>query len=89
MSQLDTDDPMASTFADEDQLRIEAILSFWFREQNLEIGRVKQVIEWCDDRGIATRGFFMVGFPTETPAEMAAPDQPVSAAMGWARTAIR
>jgi len=41
-------------------------------EKNLEIERVKQVIEWCDDRGIATRGFFMVGFPTETPEEVKA-----------------
>jgi radical SAM superfamily enzyme YgiQ (UPF0313 family) len=33
---------------------------------------VRQVIDWCDDRGIATRGFFMVGFPTETPEEVKA-----------------
>jgi len=40
MTELDTDDPMASTFADEDQLRIEAVLSFWFREQNLDAPQI-------------------------------------------------
>ncbi len=33
---------MASTFADDDQLRIEAILSFWFREQSLSAPQIDQ-----------------------------------------------
>ncbi|MEM9402795.1 MAG: DUF924 family protein [Pseudomonadota bacterium] len=40
MSTSIDDDPMASTFADEDQLRIEAILSFWFREQSLSAPQI-------------------------------------------------
>lgn len=31
---------MASTFADEDQLRIESILTFWFREQSLSAPQI-------------------------------------------------
>ncbi|MEM1173838.1 MAG: DUF924 family protein [Pseudomonadota bacterium] len=42
MSTSIDDDPMASTFADGDQLRIEAILSFWFREQALSAPQIDQ-----------------------------------------------
>ena len=38
----DTDDPMGSTFADEDSLRIEAVLSFWFREQGKNAPQIDQ-----------------------------------------------
>lgn len=37
-----SDDPMASTIADDDQLRIEAVISFWFREQSLSAPMIDQ-----------------------------------------------
>ena len=40
MSDHDHEDPMASTFADEDQLRIETILTFWFREHELSAPQI-------------------------------------------------
>lgn len=40
MSDHDHEDPMASTFADEDQLRIESILTFWFKEQALSAPQI-------------------------------------------------
>ena len=44
------DDPMASTHADEDQLRIEAILSFWFREQSLSAPQIDRRMDvWFGD----------------------------------------
>lgn len=41
-------------------------------QKNLEVDQVRRVIDWADDRGIMVVGFFMVGFPTETPEEMQA-----------------
>jgi radical SAM superfamily enzyme YgiQ (UPF0313 family) len=41
-------------------------------QKNLEVDQVRRVIDWADDRGIMVVGFFMVGFPTETPEEMRA-----------------
>ena len=40
MSDHDHEDPMASTFADEDQLKIENILTFWFREHSLSAPQI-------------------------------------------------
>ena len=40
MSEHEHEDPMASTFADEDQLRIETILTFWFREHELSAPQI-------------------------------------------------
>ncbi|MDJ0916160.1 MAG: DUF924 family protein [Woeseiaceae bacterium] len=40
MSDHDHEDPMASTFADEDQLRIESILTFWFQEHSLSAPQI-------------------------------------------------
>jgi uncharacterized protein (DUF924 family) len=40
MSDHDHEDPMASTFADEGQLRIETILTFWFREHELSAPQI-------------------------------------------------
>ena len=42
MSSEFSDDPMGSTYADEDQLRIEAVLSFWFRETALSAPQIDQ-----------------------------------------------
>lgn len=42
MSTPFSDDPMAATFADEDQLRIEAVLSFWFREPSLSAPQIDE-----------------------------------------------
>ena len=39
-------------------------------QKNLDVERARRVIDYCDDRDIITRGFFMVGFPTETPREI-------------------
>jgi len=38
--------------------------------KNLGIEKVKSIIEICHRYGIIVRGFFMVGFPTETPREI-------------------
>lgn len=40
MSEHEHEDPMTSTFADEDQLRIETILTFWFREHELSAPQI-------------------------------------------------
>lgn len=40
MTDTMNDDLMGSTFADEDQLRIEAILSFWFRDQGVSTPQI-------------------------------------------------
>lgn len=39
-------------------------------DKNLDVERARRVIGHCADRGMITRGFFMVGFPTETPEEI-------------------
>lgn len=40
MTDTMNDDLMGSTFADEDQLRIEAVLSFWFRDQGVSTPQI-------------------------------------------------
>jgi len=40
--------------------------------KHLDVARAKRVIDHCDARGILTRGFFMLGFPTETSEEIRA-----------------
>jgi radical SAM superfamily enzyme YgiQ (UPF0313 family) len=39
-------------------------------QKNLKIDRVKNIIDACHTLGILTRGFFMIGFPTETVEEI-------------------
>lgn len=39
-------------------------------EKNLNIPKVADFITFCHDEGIAVKGFFMLGFPTESPAEL-------------------
>ena len=39
-------------------------------DKNLDVERARRVIDYCDERGMITRGFFMVGFPTETQEEI-------------------
>jgi len=39
-------------------------------KKGLDLDRVAQVIRWTAKRGVLTRGYFMVGFPTETEAEV-------------------
>jgi radical SAM superfamily enzyme YgiQ (UPF0313 family) len=39
-------------------------------DKNLDIGRAARVIDAAAAAGISTKGFFMLGFPTETQAEM-------------------
>ncbi|MCL4479085.1 MAG: B12-binding domain-containing radical SAM protein [Deltaproteobacteria bacterium] len=41
-------------------------------KKNLNLEKVKKMIEFAADRGIFLRGFFMFGFPTETEEEMKA-----------------
>ncbi len=41
-------------------------------EKNLKVEQVRKVIDWADERGIMVCGFFMIGFPTETPEELRA-----------------
>jgi len=41
-------------------------------KKNLNLSRVSDVINWCDDLRIYSRGFFMLGFPTETREELEA-----------------
>ena len=41
-------------------------------EKNLDVQKVKRFIDVCGHEGILVRGFFMVGFPTETLREMLA-----------------
>jgi len=41
-------------------------------QKNLDVERARKVIEWADQRGIMVSGFFMIGFPTETPEEIRA-----------------
>ena len=36
-------------------------------KKRLRPERTKQAIGWMADRGVMVRGFFMIGFPTETP----------------------
>lgn len=38
--------------------------------KNLDVERALRIVNYCDDRGILTRGFFMIGFPTETKQEI-------------------
>jgi len=38
--------------------------------RNLNIEKVRQAIEWADNDGITTFGYFMLGFPGETEEEM-------------------
>ena len=39
-------------------------------EKDLDIPKVKRFIDVCHQEGILTRGFFMLGFPTERPREL-------------------
>ena len=39
-------------------------------KKNLNLDKVREAIAWSYDEGIITHGFFMLGFPGETPAEM-------------------
>jgi radical SAM superfamily enzyme YgiQ (UPF0313 family) len=41
-------------------------------KKNLNLSKVSEVINWCADLRIYTRGFFMLGFPTETLEELKA-----------------
>jgi radical SAM superfamily enzyme YgiQ (UPF0313 family) len=41
-------------------------------QKNLDVEHARRVIEWADQRGILVSGFFMIGFPTETPEELRA-----------------
>lgn len=41
-------------------------------QKNLDVEHARRVIDWADERGILVSGFFMIGFPTETPAEIRA-----------------
>jgi radical SAM superfamily enzyme YgiQ (UPF0313 family) len=41
-------------------------------EKHLRPDRTQQAIRWMSDRGVLIRGFFMLGFPTETIEEMQA-----------------
>lgn len=38
--------------------------------RNLDLARVRQAISWCREEGITTVGYFMLGFPGETKAQM-------------------
>ncbi len=38
--------------------------------KNMDLERLRQVIDWSDKAGVVTKGFFMLGFPTETLAEI-------------------
>jgi anaerobic magnesium-protoporphyrin IX monomethyl ester cyclase len=39
-------------------------------QKNLNLEKTFKAIEWTTNAGIVTRGFFMIGFPTETEAEV-------------------
>ncbi|MBX3413495.1 MAG: radical SAM protein [Pirellulales bacterium] len=39
-------------------------------KKRLRLGQLLQAIDWMSDRGVMVKGFFMLGFPTETPEEM-------------------
>jgi radical SAM superfamily enzyme YgiQ (UPF0313 family) len=41
-------------------------------EKHLDVEHARKVIDWADERGIMVSGFFMIGFPTETPEELRA-----------------
>jgi anaerobic magnesium-protoporphyrin IX monomethyl ester cyclase len=41
-------------------------------KKNLNLSRVSEVINWCSDLRIYSRGYFMLGFPTETREELKA-----------------
>ena len=41
-------------------------------QKNLDLEQVRKVIGYCNERGMVIRGFFMLGFPTETVAELKA-----------------
>jgi radical SAM superfamily enzyme YgiQ (UPF0313 family) len=41
-------------------------------KKHLRVDRTHQAIRWMSDRGVMVRGFFMVGFPTETREEIQA-----------------
>lgn len=41
-------------------------------KKNLNLSRVSEAINWCADLRIYSRGFFMLGFPTETREELEA-----------------
>ena len=41
-------------------------------KKRLRVDRAQQAISWMANRGVLIRGFFMLGFPTETLAEMKA-----------------
>ena len=41
-------------------------------KKRLRVERAQQAIGWMADRGVLIRGFFMIGFPTETLEEIEA-----------------
>jgi len=41
-------------------------------KKHLRVERAQQAIRWMSDRGVLVRGFFMLGFPTETREEIEA-----------------
>jgi anaerobic magnesium-protoporphyrin IX monomethyl ester cyclase len=41
-------------------------------KKHLKIDKTQQAIRWMDQRGVLVRGFFMLGFPTETREEVEA-----------------
>lgn len=41
-------------------------------KKHLRVERAQQAIRWMSDRGVLVRGFFMLGFPTETRKEIEA-----------------
>lgn len=54
-------------------------------QKNLKIERIREVVEACDRAGILSKGFFMLGFPTETLAEIEATiEYAVSSRLTWA-----
>ena len=42
-------------------------------KKHLRVDRTHQAIRWMTDRGVMVRGFFMLGFPTETLDEIRRP----------------
>jgi|GEM_PF-125330 len=43
--------------------------------KRLDIGQIRQAVAWSREAGLRTKGFFMVGFPGETPATMEATEK--------------
>lgn len=53
--------------------------------KNITPDRIKTVIDWCSDLGIETKGFFIVGHPTETLATI---DQTIDFALSLKLSAV-